>query len=155
MAKKAIIWDDPITNERMYVSEKDLKKIEIYLMNQNTQRPLTNSSLIDGGSSYETLAITGSQTKIQSLTEAFVNIAVGFGISLITTIIVFPLMDIESTTSKNLQVTLIFTVISILRSYGLRRYFNGSHHLVVKAKFNQALKFMEGLAKDCPNETKW
>lgn len=95
------------------------------------------------------------QTKKQSMVEAFINVAVGFVISLIATIIIFPIMDIESTTSKNLQITLFFTVISVLRSYGLRRYFNGSHHLVVKAKFNQALKFMERLAKSCPNETKW
>ena len=104
----------------------------------------------------ETTAVIG-QTKTQSLTEAFINVAVGFGISLIATIIIFPIMDIESTTSKNLQITLFFTVISILRSYGLRRYFNNGHHLVVKAKFNQALKFMERLANKCgcPNETKW
>lgn len=102
----------------------------------------------------ETTATIG-QTKRQSLTEAFINVAVGFVISLIATIIIFPLMDIESTTSKNFQITLFFTVISVLRSYGLRRYFNGSYHLVVIAKFNQALKFMERLAKDCPNETKW
>jgi hypothetical protein len=120
---------------------------------QQTNHQIKNNNLLITMNK-ETTAILG-QTKTQSLTEAFINVAVGFGISLIATIVIFPIMDIESTTSKNLQITLFFTVISILRSYGLRRYFNGSYHLVVKAKFNQALKFMEGLAKDCPKETKW
>ncbi len=64
------------------------------------------------------------QTKRQSLVESLINVAVGFGISLISTMVLFPLMDIESTTAKNLQITFYFTLISIARSYVLRRYFN-------------------------------
>jgi len=103
----------------------------------------------------ETQTAVIGQTKKQSLTEAFINVAVGFIISLISTIIIFPLMDIASTPSKNLLITLFFTVISVLRSYGLRRYFNGTYRFNLKADFANFIKFMEGLAKDAPRETKW
>ena len=102
----------------------------------------------------ETTAVIG-QTKRQSLNEAFINVAVGFGVSLLSTIILFPLMDIESTTSKNIQVTFYFTAISIIRSYALRRYFNKAKPVSFTGTINKFVKFMEGLAKDAPNETKW
>lgn len=65
-----------------------------------------------------------SQTKKQSFYEALVNVAVGYVISLISLSIILPLMGIETTASKNVQITLYFTAISIVRSYALRRYFN-------------------------------
>lgn len=64
------------------------------------------------------------QTKRQSFTEALVNVAIGYSISLISLFIIFPIVGIESTTSKNVMITLYFTIISIGRSYLLRRYFN-------------------------------
>lgn len=64
------------------------------------------------------------QTKKNSLIEAVTNTAVGFGISLAATFAIFPVMGIESSPSKNLVITLFFTVISILRGYLLRRLFN-------------------------------
>jgi predicted membrane protein len=50
--------------------------------------------------------------------------AVGFIISLTATFVIFPLVGFESSFSKNLIVTLFFTVISILRGYFIRRFFN-------------------------------
>jgi hypothetical protein len=102
----------------------------------------------------ETTAILG-QTKKQSLTEALINVVIGYGISLLSLSIILPLMDIESSPGKNVQITLYFTAISILRSYTLRRYFNKAKRLNIKSMLGKFLKFMEGLAKDCPNETKW
>lgn len=64
------------------------------------------------------------QTKKQSLIESLINVAVGYGISLLSLSIILPLMGIVSSPGKNLQITLYFTVISIFRSYLLRRYFN-------------------------------
>lgn len=64
------------------------------------------------------------QTKKQSFIESITNTAVGFGISLLATFIIFPLVGVESSAGKNLVITIFFTVISILRSYLLRRYFN-------------------------------
>lgn len=64
------------------------------------------------------------QTKKQSLMESLTNVAVGYGVSLLSLFIIFPLLGIESSTSKNLLITLYFTVLSIVRSYVLRRFFN-------------------------------
>lgn len=64
------------------------------------------------------------QTKKQSLIEVITNTAIGFLISLVSTFIIFPLVDIESTGGKNVIVTIFFTGISIARSYIVRRYFN-------------------------------
>lgn len=64
------------------------------------------------------------QTKRNSLIEAITNTAVGFCISLLATFIIFPIVGVESTGTKNVIITLFFTVISIIRGYVLRRVFN-------------------------------
>lgn len=67
------------------------------------------------------------QTRKHSLYESLINVAIGYGISLASLFIIFPLMGIESSGTKNLIITFYFTVISILRSYILRRWFNKKH----------------------------
>lgn len=64
------------------------------------------------------------QTKRQSFIESLTNVAVGYSISLLSLFIIFPLLGIESSTPKNLLITLYFTLLSIVRSYVLRRFFN-------------------------------
>jgi len=64
------------------------------------------------------------QTKKQSFIESLANVAIGYLISLISLFVIFPILGISSSTGKNLIITLYFTVISISRSYILRRYFN-------------------------------
>lgn len=64
------------------------------------------------------------QTKKQSLIESFANTAFGFGISFASTFLIFPLLDIVTSPSANLVITAYFTVVSILRSYFVRRWFN-------------------------------
>ena len=64
------------------------------------------------------------QTKKQSLTESLTNTAIGYVISLLSLFVILPILGIESSTSKNIVITLYFTIISIVRSYVLRRFFN-------------------------------
>ena len=59
-----------------------------------------------------------------SWTEATVNIAVGFAVSVAITAVVMPAYGHHVTLSENLQITAIFTVASLLRSFALRRAFN-------------------------------
>ena len=68
-----------------------------------------------------------SQTKLQSLTEAVSNVAIGFGVALSSQLIIYPLYDIHISFTKNVSLTCVFTVISILRSYVVRRFFNRRH----------------------------
>lgn len=66
------------------------------------------------------------QSKKQSLVESLTNTFVGFLISFLSTFLIFPLVGYNSSPVKNLIITLYFTVISILRGYLIRRYFNKS-----------------------------
>ena len=69
-----------------------------------------------------------SQARLGSFVEALINTLVGLVISLISTIILLPLVGIHSTMSQNVQLTVYFTAVSIARSYLLRRYFNARLH---------------------------
>ena len=65
-----------------------------------------------------------SQPKHHSFIESIINVAVGLGINIMGQHLVFPLFGIYITWGQNLQIAGIFTVISIIRSYCLRRGFN-------------------------------
>ena len=64
------------------------------------------------------------QTKKQSFIESLANVTVGFLITVISLHIIFPFLGIENHAGKNVLITLYLTVLSILRNYFLRRYFN-------------------------------
>jgi hypothetical protein len=65
-----------------------------------------------------------SQPKHYSLLEAFINVLVGFGIATTANYFVIPLFGYPVTLADSTSIGLIMTVISILRSYALRRAFN-------------------------------
>ena len=65
-----------------------------------------------------------SQTRTGSLIEAVANVAIGFGISFAANAFVLPIYGYHITPGHNLQIGLIFTVISVVRSYSVRRLFN-------------------------------
>lgn len=65
------------------------------------------------------------QTHIDSLMETVINTLIGFIIALITTAVVFPLYGIKTHLHDQAAITGIFTIVSILRQYILRRLFNG------------------------------
>lgn len=63
------------------------------------------------------------QSKIQSLIESIVNILIGYFTALFSQLLVFPLFDINIPLSDNLLIGLYFAIISLIRSYLVRRYF--------------------------------
>lgn len=67
------------------------------------------------------------QTRVQSFLESCINVSIGYGIALLSQIIVFPMFDINISLASNLAIGAIFTVISIARSYVVRRVFNRIH----------------------------
>lgn len=67
------------------------------------------------------------QSRTQSLVEAVVNITIGWLLSLGVTAVVLPAFGHMVTLSENVAMTSIFTVISLIRSYALRRLFNHLH----------------------------
>jgi len=64
------------------------------------------------------------QSKWESLVETILNTASGFVISWLMTTWVLPLYGFSISASQGFQITVIFTVVSILRSYFWRRTFN-------------------------------
>mgnify|MGYP006912947164 CR=1 FL=1 len=63
------------------------------------------------------------QSRTMSLVESLTNVAVGYGIAVITQLVVFPLFGLSTTLAENLAMGAIFTVVSIARSFTLRRLF--------------------------------
>ncbi len=65
------------------------------------------------------------QSRMDSFMEALTNTAIGFLVSLVTWIVVARIYGIPMTWATNLSITLIFTFVSIIRQYVLRRIFDG------------------------------
>jgi len=65
-----------------------------------------------------------SQSRRMSLVESCVNVAVGYGVAVLAQIAIFPVFGIRISLGDNLLIGAFFTVVSIGRSYALRRAFN-------------------------------
>ena len=74
------------------------------------------------------------QSRWMSLMEAATNIVVGYGLAVLTQVLVFPLFGLEVSLGENLGIGGIFTLISLVRSFVLRRFFNA----VLLARQHQA-----------------
>ena len=66
-----------------------------------------------------------SQSKVMSLVESLTNVAVGLAVSFASQLVIFKAYGIHIALADNVMITLWFTVISVIRSYALRRVFNG------------------------------
>jgi len=64
------------------------------------------------------------QSRTLSLIESSLSTAIGFGVALLTQIVVFPLFGIDVTIGDNLGIAALFTGVSIVRGYCVRRLFN-------------------------------
>lgn len=63
------------------------------------------------------------QSRLMSLVEAFANMIVGYGVAVVTQILIFPLFGLHTSLGQNLAMCAIFTIVSIARSFALRRVF--------------------------------
>lgn len=63
------------------------------------------------------------QSRLMSLVESLANVLVGYVVAVATQMAVFPLFGLAVTVTENLLIGLIFTAVSIVRSYALRRGF--------------------------------
>lgn len=67
-----------------------------------------------------------SQTRFGSFIESWANIAVGFGVNFGMNLLILPAFGFHSLTlGKNLLIGVLYTGISLARSFVLRRWFNG------------------------------
>ena len=73
--------------------------------------------------------IVASQTRTGSLIEAWVNVGIGFSINFVANLVILPQFGFTSLTlTTNFVIGLIYTVISVARSYVIRRWFNARLH---------------------------
>lgn len=65
-----------------------------------------------------------TQSRRMSAVESIANVAVGYGVAVVTQIAVFPLFGMSVPIGDNLAIGAVFTAVSLARSYILRRIFN-------------------------------
>ncbi len=64
-----------------------------------------------------------AQSRRMSLIEAVTNVALGYVLAVATQILVFPWFGLHASLGDNLVLGAVFTAISLVRSYALRRFF--------------------------------
>jgi hypothetical protein len=63
------------------------------------------------------------QSGFMSLVEAVTNVVVGYGLAVVTQIIVFPWFGLEAELGEHMAIGMAFVGVSLARSYLLRRLF--------------------------------
>jgi hypothetical protein len=51
------------------------------------------------------------QSRAMSLVEAVANVVVGYGVAVITQILIFPIFGLHTTLAQNLKLGLVFTIL--------------------------------------------
>jgi len=64
------------------------------------------------------------QSRYQSLIESLTNTTIGYIVAVVSQLIIFPQFGINIPLGDNLLIGAYFTVVSLVRSYLVRRYFN-------------------------------
>jgi len=68
-----------------------------------------------------------SQSRTHSVFEAVANVAAGYGVAVSAQLVIFPLFGMHVPLHDHLLISGLFTVVSLVRSYALRRLFNRWH----------------------------
>ena len=63
------------------------------------------------------------QSRRLSLVESIANVVIGYGLAVATQVVVFPLFGIHIALADDLAIGMVFLVISLARSFVLRRVF--------------------------------
>ena len=64
------------------------------------------------------------QSKKNSIIESVTNTVIGLVTSFLIQSIIYPLLNIPVSISQNIIITFVFFIVSVLRGYLIRRYFN-------------------------------
>ena len=65
------------------------------------------------------------QSRAMSFVEAITNVGVGLLVAVCTQMAIFPLLGLQVSVGDNLLIGAIFTAVSIVRTFALRRLFEG------------------------------
>ena len=69
------------------------------------------------------------QTKRQSLVESLTSTTIGIIIGIVLNLTILPVFGYPVSLSDSLWISVIFTIVSIIRSYIIRRWFNSKGEL--------------------------
>ena len=90
------------------------------------------------------------QSKTASFVEAVVNMLLGFSINYCANLLILPLFfHREISLSENFYLGLLYTVISIVRSYCVRRWFNKG---ILNALVDSVMKRLYAVLRPIPVE---
>ena len=79
-----------------------------------------------------------NQNKIDSALESVTNVIVGFAINFTANMFIFPLFGWSISITQNIALGACYTAISLVRSYVIRRAFDGkSIYQSIKLKVNK------------------
>ena len=67
------------------------------------------------------------QSRLMSFVESLINILVGLGVAMVANAIILPLLGFPITLTDNAIIAAFMTVVSIARSFALRRVFEALH----------------------------
>lgn len=74
-----------------------------------------------------------TQSRRQSAMETAVNIGIGYSVNFLANLTVLPLFGYNISVRDNVGIGLIYTVISVVRGYCIRRGFNAWHVMQANA----------------------
>ena len=66
---------------------------------------------------------------MKSLLESFIDVGSGFILAILIQLLIFPLFGLYPTIMDSIGIALIFTVVSITRSWGWRLFFKKKRNL--------------------------
>jgi membrane associated rhomboid family serine protease len=69
-----------------------------------------------------------NQTRLGSLIESAFSVAIGLAVSLVANALIFPRYGFHPTLGENAAISAIYTAISLVRQFLVRRYFNAQLH---------------------------
>jgi hypothetical protein len=71
------------------------------------------------------MMLSARQSPTMSFVEAITNVGIGFLLAILTQCVVFPLMGVQVSVADNIVIGAVFTAVSIVRTFTLRRLFEG------------------------------
>ena len=77
------------------------------------------------------------QKKLHSFVEAWINVLAGLSINFTVQLVIYPVLGIPVSLGQNITICAVFTVVSVTRSYCLRRLFN---HITTRLLAGQILE---------------
>lgn len=65
------------------------------------------------------------QSRLGSFVEACINVLIGFWINFFANLVILPMVGFHISIAQNFYIGLLYTLVSVARSYCIRRWFNG------------------------------